>query len=118
MLVVEDHEDSRDLFRSMLECHGAIVTTAASVDEAKRVIEVLRPRVIVTDIGLRQKPGTWLLEDLRRTPRYASIPVIAVTGREVPPSMVKMFDGFLKKPVDIDDLCALVLRFLDRRLAG
>ena len=102
----------------MLECHGAIVMTAASVDEAKRVIEVVRPRIIVTDIGLRQKPGTWLLDDLRRTSRYASIPIIAVTGREVPPSMVTMFDGFLKKPVDIDDLCGTVLRLLRGRLAS
>ena len=102
----------------MLECHGAIVMTAASVDDAKRVIEVLRPRLIVTDIGLRQKPGTWFVDDLRRTSRYTSIPVVAVTGREVPPSMAAMFDGFLKKPVDIDELCATVLRLLRRQRAS
>jgi CheY-like chemotaxis protein len=96
---VEDHEDSRDLFRSMLECHGAIVITASSVDEAKRRIDVVRPRLIVTDIGLRPKPGTWLLEELRQIPRYAAIPFIAVTGRVVPPTMAAMFDGFLTKPV-------------------
>ena len=118
ILVVEDHEDSRELFRSMLECHGAIVATASSVDEAKRVIEVLRPRLIVTDIGLRPKPGTWLLEELRRTTRYAAIPIVAVTGREVPPTLAAMFDGFLKKPVDIDDLCSTVLRLLRRRRAS
>jgi DNA-binding response OmpR family regulator len=118
ILVVEDHEDSRDLFRLVLERHGAIVTTAASVDEAKRVIDVLRPQIVITDIGLRPKPGTWLVEHLRRTSRYASIPVIAVTGWEVSPPVVAMFDGFLKKPVDMDELCAMVRRLLERRLAG
>lgn len=102
----------------MLECHGAIVMTAASVDEAKRAITVVKPRLIVTDIGLRPQPGTWLLEELRRTPRYASIPFIAVTGREVPPTLAKMFNGFLKKPVDIDDLCGLAHRLLNRQIAS
>jgi CheY-like chemotaxis protein len=118
ILVVEDHEDSRELFRAMLECHGAIVTSAASVDEAKRVLEIVRPHVILTDIGLRPKPGTWLREDLRQSTRFASIPVVAVTGREVPQSIVAMFDGFLRKPVDVDELCALMLRLLSRRRAG
>jgi len=114
VLVVEDHEESRELFRSMLECHGAMVTTAASVDEAKRGLEVVQPNVIVTDIGLRPKPGTWLLEDVRRSPRFARTPVIAVTGRQVAPSVRTMFDGFLEKPVDMDDLCSTVHRLVRR----
>ena len=118
VLVVEDHPDSRDLFRSMLECQGAIVTTVSSVDEAKRTLEVLHPHVIVTDIGLRPKPGTWLLEDVRRSPRFARVPVIAVTGRHVPPSLRAMFDGFLEKPVDMDDLASMLVRVVRKRLVG
>lgn len=118
VLVVEDDQDSRDLFRSMLECHGAIVTTAASVDEAKRALQVVRPHVIVTDIGLRQKPGTWLLDDVRASARFARTPVIAVTGRHVPPTVRAMFDGFLEKPVDMDDLCLTVLRLGRDKVAG
>ena len=118
VLVVEDHPDSREVLRAMLECQGAIVTAVSSVDEAKRALEVVQPHAIVTDIGLRPKPGTWLLEDVRRSPRFARVPVIAVTGRHVPPSLRAMFDGFLDKPVDMDDLRAMLLRAVRGRLVG
>ena len=114
VLVVEDHEDSRLLFGSMLEYQGAIVTTAASVDEALRTLQVILPQVIVTDIGLRPKPGTWLVEEMRRSTRFVPTPIIAVTGRHVPPSVREMFDGFFEKPVDLDDLCSTVLRLAER----
>jgi len=117
VLVVEDHPDSRELFRSMLECHGAIVTAAASVDEAKRILEVLRPHVVITDIGLRQKPGTYLLDYVRESPRFALTPVIAVTGRHVPPSVKATFDAFVEKPADMDELCSTVLRLVHQRFS-
>jgi CheY-like chemotaxis protein len=110
VLLVEDHDDTRDYLRTMLEYHGAAATAVASADEAMRVLEELRVDVVITDIGLRQKPGTWLLEEVRRTPRLARTPVIAVTGRIVPWSLRTMFDGFLEKPVDLDQLCNAVLR--------
>jgi CheY-like chemotaxis protein len=117
VLVVEDHPDARDLFRSMLECHGAIVTVAASVDEAKRILEVLRPHVIVTDIGLRQKPGTYLLDYVRESPSFALTPVIGVTGRHVPPTVKATFDAFIEKPADMDELCSTVLRLVNQQFS-
>jgi len=109
LLLVEDHEDTRDYLRTMLEYHGASVNAVATVDEAMGILREIRVDAIVTDIGLRQKPGTWLLEEVRRTPRFARTPVIAVTGRSVPWSLRTMFDGFLEKPVDLEQLCAVVL---------
>jgi CheY-like chemotaxis protein len=118
VLLVEDDEDSRDFLKTMLEYYGAAVSSVQSVDEACRVLQNVRPDVVITDIGLRQKPGTWLLEEVRGSPRLIGLPVIAVTGRVVPPTLKKMFSGFLEKPVDVEQLCATILRLLRREAAG
>ncbi len=52
VLVVEDTDDSREVLRVVLEYCGALVTTAASAEEAKRVLENVRPHVVVSDIAM------------------------------------------------------------------
>jgi PleD family two-component response regulator len=44
ILVVEDTDDSREMLRMALEYCGALVTTAASAEEAKRILDSIRPR--------------------------------------------------------------------------
>ena len=44
ILVVEDTDDSREMLRMALEYCGALVTTAASAEEAKRILASIRPR--------------------------------------------------------------------------
>jgi CheY-like chemotaxis protein len=52
VLVVEDTDDSREVLRAVLEYCGALVTTAASAEEAKRVLDTIRPHVLVSDIAM------------------------------------------------------------------
>jgi len=52
VLVVEDTDDYRELLRMALEYCGALVTTAASAEEAKRILDSIRPHVLVSDIGM------------------------------------------------------------------
>jgi CheY-like chemotaxis protein len=50
--VREDTDDSREMLRVALEYCGALVTTAASAEEAKRVLATLRPHLLVSDIAM------------------------------------------------------------------
>jgi CheY-like chemotaxis protein len=52
VLVVEDTDDSREVFRAVLEYCGALVTTAASAEEAKRILDRIRPHILVSDIAM------------------------------------------------------------------
>jgi CheY-like chemotaxis protein len=52
VLVVEDTDDSRDMLRVALEYCGALVMTAASVEEALQILGTLRPHVLVIDISM------------------------------------------------------------------
>jgi hypothetical protein len=52
VLVVEDTDDAREMLRIALEYCGALVWTAESAEKAKRILETLRPHVLVTDIAM------------------------------------------------------------------
>jgi CheY-like chemotaxis protein len=81
VLVVEDTDDSRELFRMALEYCGALVTTAASAEEAKRILESLRPHVLVSDIGMPDD-GLELIREVKMVAQTKGlqIPAIAVTA--------------------------------------
>jgi PAS domain S-box-containing protein len=82
VLVVEDHDDSRELAVQIVESAGASVVAVASVDEALDVLARKRISVVVADIGLPDQDGYSLVRQIRahRLQRLRTIPVIAVTA--------------------------------------
>jgi CheY-like chemotaxis protein len=81
VLVVEDTDDSREMLRVSLEYCGALVTTAASATEAKKVLEHLRPHVLVSDIAMPDN-GLELIREVMTVAgeKGVHIPAIAVTA--------------------------------------
>ena len=81
VLVVEDTADSRDMLRFALEYFGARVSTAASTAEAKRVLEMIRPHVMVSDIAMPDD-GVELIREVKTIAetRGLKIPTIAITA--------------------------------------
>ena len=115
MLVVDDDTDARRLLRTVLVYHGAIVTTAATVDAALRAIRRVKPDVLVCAVVMPGKDGYALLRALRVLPEpLNSIPVIALTAfrHEHPPERTARagFQAHLTKPVDLQRLCDAVRR--------
>jgi PAS domain S-box-containing protein len=80
VLVVDDNFDAQDSLRIVLESHGARVTVAGSVREARDVLRNASPDVVVSDIRLPDEDGYALVRELRATDRLHLIPAIAVTG--------------------------------------
>ena len=113
VLVVEDTDDSRELFRMALEYCGALVTTAASAEEAKRILESLRPHVLVSDIGMPDD-GLELIREVKMVAQTKGlqIPAIAVTAymdrREE--LLAEGFADLVEKPLDPIKLCGVVRR--------
>ena len=113
VLVVEDTDDSRELFRMALEYCGALVTTAASAEEAKRILENLRPHVLVSDIGMPDD-GLELIREVKTVAETKGlrIPAIAITAyrdrREE--LLAEGFVELVEKPLDPIALCEVVRR--------
>jgi len=114
VLIVDDQPDARDLITRVLEDSAAIVLSAASAEEALRLIESGRPDVLVSDIGM---PGTDGYELLRRVrglgpERGGRLPAIALTAFARAEDRTRALRaGFLvhvSKPVDASELVATV----------
>jgi DNA-binding response OmpR family regulator len=69
VLVVEDERDIRELLRRYLERAGSSVLTAATGAEALRLIEEVRPDLILLDLGLPDIDGTEVLAATARSTR-------------------------------------------------
>jgi PAS domain S-box-containing protein len=82
VLVVDDHGDSRDLIRAVLETCGAEVDTAADVDEAMTAFVQRVPNVLISDIGMPGQDGYDLIQKVRRLPahRGGSVPAAALSA--------------------------------------
>lgn len=110
VVVVEDDADSRELLREALELAGFLVRPVADADEAMNALARRIPDVVVTDLVLAHGASGWTLaEALREQPETAEVALIAVSGRVEPDwRIVRAFDAYLRKPIDLDVLSRLV----------
>ena len=116
-LVVDDTADHRDLLRFTLENCGAVVTTAASPQEAKQVLQELRPDVLISDISMPDD-GLWLVQEAARLAAETGLdlPIVAVTaGATTDDLLARGFQAVVKKPMDPDELCRVIAEWTRRR---
>ena len=108
VLVVEDTDDYRELLRMALEYCGALVTTAASAEEAKRILDSIRPHVLVSDIGMPDD-GLELIREVKAVAQTKglNIPAIAITAYR---DRREGFADLVEKPLDPIALCGVVRR--------
>ncbi|WP_326800986.1 HAMP domain-containing protein [Streptomyces sp. NBC_01788] len=117
VLVVDD--DARNLFAlsGILELQGFRVLHA---ENGRKGIETLvgNPDValVLMDVMMPEMDGYTATAEIRRLPRYAELPIIAVTAKAMPgdreKSLASGASDYVTKPVDTDDLIACVRHWL------
>jgi PAS domain S-box-containing protein len=112
-LIVDDHDDARDLLASMVERAGGVAVTAASAREAREVLEHFTPEVLLLDIAMPEEDGYSLLRQIRASgPTLAQVPAIATTAYAAEPDRLRArdagFNGHLGKPLDFERLIAAI----------
>jgi signal transduction histidine kinase/ActR/RegA family two-component response regulator len=121
ILVVEDDDDTRAVLRFMLEAEGARVETAGSGLDAVAVARRTRPEVVLCDVGLPDIDGMEVARRLRATDDLGGTRLIALTGygqaEDVRQAIAAGFDAHVTKPVNLDQLMAL-LAARDEPLTG
>jgi two-component system chemotaxis sensor kinase CheA len=81
VLLVDDSSFFRDMLSPVLKASGYKVHTAAGVEEALSLLaQGTRIDALVTDVEMPDKDGFQLVEALRADPRYAELPVIALSS--------------------------------------
>ncbi len=113
VLVVEDTDDLRELLCMALAYCGARVTAAASANEAKRMLDTVRPHVLVSDITMPDD-GVELIREVKNAAEAKGlhIPAIAITahrGRREE-LLSEGFADLVEKPLDPLVLCSVIRR--------
>jgi CheY-like chemotaxis protein len=115
ILVAEDHPDSRDALRTLLEACGYRVTVAADGEEAIQRAMEAAPDLILMDLMMPGVDGLEAARRLRGRSEFSETPIVALTamegGRER--ALHAGFDDFVSKPIDLQAF----LRKLERWLA-
>ncbi|MFW6264443.1 MAG: response regulator, partial [Cyanobacteriota bacterium] len=108
ILIVEDEPDTREMITYMLEQCGAIVSPAATVQDAVALFEVQHPDILVSDIAMPDADGYELMEILRSrqgSDGKAPLKAIALTAYASEEHRQKALNaGFslhLAKPLDL-----------------
>lgn len=111
ILVVEDNEDARELMQALIEKMGHQVETAADGAAALEVARVMRPQLVLLDIGLPQMDGYSVARKLREE-HGTDMVLAALTGygqdRDRRQSEEAGINHHLVKPVSLDAVRAII----------
>ena len=114
ILVVEDNAKNMTLLRDVLRATGYRTLEATTAGRALTLATEHGLALVLMDIRLPDMDGVEALSRLKADMRTASIPVLAVTAQAMAGDRDQFkeagFNGYLSKPVDVDELLTAVER--------
>jgi PAS domain S-box-containing protein len=100
VLILEDEPSARELLCTYLESTGYEIQTAASVQEAISLARVQKPDVMTLDPNLPGYSDSQALEEIRRRPEFAGVPLIVVSVQDRDETLLNRgAAAILQKPV-------------------
>ena len=116
VLIIDDNSEHVSLVRRVLAAYGYEVMAAEDGETGLQTALEQHPDIILLDLGLPDVDGQTLLGHMRQRTELAGVPIIAVTAWPVgtAPQMVEAygFDGYISKPIDVQDFINSVRSFL------
>jgi CheY-like chemotaxis protein len=116
ILVVEDFDDAREMYRDYLEFAGYRVETARDGKEAIDKAQVLNPDLILMDLSLPGVDGWEATRLLKSDPATSHLLIVALSAHalaaEGERARVAGCDGFIAKPCLPPDLVTEIERYL------
>ena len=121
ILYVEDNADNRKLVRRVLEVEGYSVVEATNGMECLERLESQPMDLVLMDINMPDMDGYTLTSKIKAMSKFAGLPIVAVTANVMrgdrERSLQAGCDGYIQKPIDIDNLSVQIERFLTMRNA-
>ena len=112
ILVVEDEVDTRTVLQLLLAMEGFDVRTAGDGIAALESVGEEAPDLVITDWMMPRMSGVELCRRLRQDPATRDIPIIVASARGREPAEDGLYERFLHKPYEIEDLVETVRRLL------
>lgn len=100
VLVVDDYDDSREMYAELLKSSGFRVAEARDGRQSLQKAQELLPDLVLMDLTLPGIDGWEATRQLKLDPRTRNIPVVALSGHDAP-ELVRgragiHWDAFLK----------------------
>jgi len=108
ILLAEDNEITAGMVKEYLELEGYRVVLAGDGEEALEKAKETPPIIILMDIQMPRMDGLNAMVHLRKDPRFASTPIVALTALAMPGDKERCLragaNAYLSKPVSLSVL--------------
>lgn len=108
--VADDDAAIRELLCAVSRCEGHRAEGFSDGEALLQRVTVYQPDLILTDLQMPGLGGRRLVEELRRRPETAAIPVIVISGSEDEQDFPArhLVQGMVRKPFDLDEVIAAI----------
>jgi CheY-like chemotaxis protein len=121
VLVVEDDDDTREAYATMLADLGAVARAESSAADAMAALEEFRPQVILCDVAMPGEDGLSFIRRVRRLgpERCGQVPAAAITALASEEDRQRAaqsgFQMHVAKPIDAARLAEVVSQLAARK---
>ena len=128
IMVIDDEEDIRTYLMAVLKDNGYQTCTANQEENVVAALQREQPDLVLLDIMMPRRSGISIFRDLRTTEETEQVPVALISGIEkatgffdgefktlLDETGLKPPDGFIEKPIRIEQLLAVVEQILDTK---
>ncbi|MGB8219577.1 MAG: response regulator [Methanoregula sp.] len=119
ILIVDDSPFIVDGLAAILTRKGYTPISASGGDECIRILETVKPDLILLDIMMEPMDGWETLETIKKNPVTKEIPVLMFSAKKITPAEAQehsmSIDDFVSKPVSPAQLMDSIQRIFSRR---
>ena len=115
VLLVEDDPDIRELVLEAFQIMNIEAKSASCGSDAILALQKHgKPAVVLLDLMMPKTDGVWFCNERKKYPQYDDVPVVILTADSKIESKAAELavNGFLRKPVTIDDLMKTVNKYM------
>jgi two-component system, cell cycle response regulator DivK len=116
VMIVEDHDDTRLMLRTILESLNFGVVEASDGESAFQIALEQTPDLILMDAGLPRTDGFSVTRKIRQNQAVGHVPIVFLSGHALPSSREEALlaggNDYLVKPIDIDEMLMVMARLL------
>ena len=109
VLVVDDEPHIRRALRNLLAGEFGRVLETSSAKDAVDLAAAERPDLIILDVGLPDKPGSWVCAEVRK---WSTVPILVLSAHHSEREKIRLLqegaDDYVTKPFSPGELLARV----------
>ncbi len=121
ILIADDVKTNRELISSLFRNSNIELLEAVNGEETYMLAMTERPDLLLLDIRMPVLNGFEVARKIRKSKQIRDLPIIAISATPINEDEKKLaenFNGFLAKPINVNDLMDLVSQFIAHKKKG